>query len=246
MKKFYWFGDSWVYGDELSTNDQQNNTFAKLISNHFNAECVNLSIRGSSINSITHEFTKNIDKIDPSVDMVFFGLTSNIRTSLFDDTGKLKNILPSGYAAHKLHPYLNEWYKYFDSSAQRVYNHDCNINLLYLLCKDRGIQCYFFNIFTITDSVKFDYIPLENWILSKNKCIAEYILPVIDIKTLGLVTDDCPEITSDQWNVQKVYVDQYIRPCYCHPNAQGHKKIAEELIKCLRYKTKQTYNTDAE
>ena len=94
MKKFYWFGDSWVYGDELSTNDQQNNTFAKLISNHFNAECVNLSIRGSSINSITHEFTKNIDKIDPSVDMVFFGLTSNIRTSLFDDTGKLKNILP--------------------------------------------------------------------------------------------------------------------------------------------------------
>jgi len=243
--KFYWFGDSWVFGDELSINDRNTQVFAKIISDHFQAECINLSICGSSINSLTHEFIKIASTIDPKKDIVFFGLTSNIRISIFDETG-LKNILPSGYDKHNLHPHTKEWYKYFDSSTQRVYNYDCNTNLLYLLCKELGIQCYFYNIFTTVDLGVFDYIPLENWLIPKNKCIAEYILPVIDIKNQGLIVDDCPEITSEQWHEQKVYVDKYIKPCYCHPNIAGHKKIAEELIKCLNYKTKQTYNTSAE
>ena len=241
---FYWFGDSWVYGDELSDNDRHTNTFAKLVSDYYQASCVNLAICGSSVNSVTYELIKNIDKIDPLTDVIFFGLTSNIRTSLFDND--LKNLLPSGYTKHNIHPYVNEWYRYFDTPKQRVYNYDCNINLLYLLCKDRGINCYFFNIFTLLDSHMFNVIPAEKWLIRRTQCIAEYILPVIDITTHGLIMDDCPEITSDQWIQQEVYVKNYIRPCYSHPNVQGHKKIAEELIKCLNYKTKQIYNTNAE
>ena len=92
--KFYWFGDSWVYGDELSDNDRHTNTFAKLVSDYYQASCVNLAICGSSVNSVTYELIKNIDKIDPLTDVIFFGLTSNIRTSLFDnDLKNFSNIL---------------------------------------------------------------------------------------------------------------------------------------------------------
>lgn len=43
----------------------------------------------------------------------------------------------------------------------------------------------------------------------------------------------------EDWNKHKVMLEKYVKPGYCHPNINGHKKIAEELIKCLDNKTKQ-------
>jgi hypothetical protein len=54
--KFYWFGDSWVYGDELDLSKDL--PFAEIVSKHFDAKCVNLGQCGSSIDDIPFEFYK--------------------------------------------------------------------------------------------------------------------------------------------------------------------------------------------
>jgi hypothetical protein len=74
--KFYWFGDSWVFGDELelqvAADQRRLHTFATLVSEHYQANCVNLSTCGSSLNSIPLEFNKIVNDIDPAIDRVFF------------------------------------------------------------------------------------------------------------------------------------------------------------------------------
>jgi hypothetical protein len=235
-KKFYWFGDSWVFGDELEKEvpDPNNYTFAQLVSNHFGATNVNLSSNGSSIDNIPIEFSKIASNINPEIDCVFFFLTAAHRVSMFDDTGNLKNILPSNYKeAHKVHDYSDQWYKYFDTPLQRTYNYDKTINLLYLWCQHIGVKCYFSNIFTTELSLIIDCTPESAWLLPKNTCIAEYILPVIDTTDYRLITEDHPDLTNDQWNAQEPYVKKYIRPCFQHPNVAGHQEIATQLIKLL-------------
>ena len=50
--KFYWFGDSWVVGDELELTvpyDQRSQyVFAQLFSDHYGVECVNLGLSFST------------------------------------------------------------------------------------------------------------------------------------------------------------------------------------------------------
>jgi hypothetical protein len=235
---FYWFGDSWVFGDELElqvADDQQEfYTFASVVSKHFHAECINMSECGSSIASIPLKFKSVVDTINAETDRVFFFLTASHRTSLFDQQGKVKNILPMGYSKHNMHENYKQWYKYFDSPLQRLYNYDCVVNLLYLWCKSVGITCYFSNIFTVEPDSIVDCTPTSAWLLPRDKCIAEWILPVIDANNFSVVADDHPDLTSDQWQQQKIMVDQYIRPGHVHPNVQGHAKIAKHIIEILQ------------
>lgn len=235
---FYWFGDSWVFGDELElqvdSSARQDHTFANLTSQHFQADCVNLSECGSSITSIPLKFKEIVEQIDPATDHVFFCLTASHRTSMFDETGKVKNILPPPtYKNHNTHPYRDQWFKYFDSPAQRLYNYDSVINLLYLWCKHLGITCYFVNIFTTENESIMDCTPDSVWLLPKNKCMAEWILPVLDPNNFSLITDDNPNLKTEQWEQQQPFVEKYIRPCYAHPNIDGHKKIAQNIIQIL-------------
>ena len=39
------------------------------------------------------------------------------------------------------------------------------------------------------------------------------------------------KFTIEQWQEQKLLFDKYFSPNWCHPNIEGHKKIAQELIK---------------
>ena len=234
----FYFGDSWVFGDELELqvgeSSRKKHTFAELVSRHFQARCVNLSSCGSSVSSIPMQFKEIIRDLDPTIDRVFFFLTANHRTCMFDDSGEIKNILLSPYSKkHNTHPYQEQWYKYFDNPAQRLYNYDSSINLLYLWCKSIGVTCHFSNIFTVEHESIIDCTPNSAWLLPKNKCIAEWILPVINPNTFSVVTDDHPDLTDDQWKQQKPLVEQYIRPCYAHPNINGHKKIAQHIIDLL-------------
>ena len=128
MKKFYWFGGSWVIGDELYSivpyEKHQDYTFAKIVSDYYNAECINLGINGGSINSIPLIFSKLVDQIDAEATM-FFCLPLSLRFALFDELGEIKNILPSKHKKfHKVHNYSEQWYRYFDNTHQRIYNYD--------------------------------------------------------------------------------------------------------------------------
>ena len=149
MKKFYWFGGSWVRGDELDKSipveKVHQNTFPYLVSEHYSAQCINMAENGSSVDTVLVNFSKIIDQADTDATM-FFCLPPLHRTSFFNDQGIQKNILPSGPANsnryHNRHEYSTMWYKYFDSESQQIYNRDRTINLLHLWCKDLKIRHY--------------------------------------------------------------------------------------------------------
>lgn len=233
--KFHWFGDSWVAGDELENPAQHR--FSELVSQHFGATCLNYGINGSGVTALPVLLHSKLSQIGPN-DTVFFCLTSSIRTSMFDEHNKLKNILVNGYAAHDLHPHSDQWFRYFDNAAQRVYNYDSTINLLWLWCKHLDLKCYFLNLFTTEPTSIIDCVPESAWLVPRDKCIAQSILSTIDNKYGSIFVDDNPELTNQQWKIQKQQVEQYIRPNFAHPNIQGHAKIANDLIELINERSR--------
>ena len=234
--KYFWFGDSWVVGDELvsPTNQNFDKTFAYLTSKYFEAECVNFGQPGSSLDDVVYEFFRAVPKISGD-DTVFFCLTANHRVSFFGIDGNIKRVMPNViYEKQKPHPYGLQWYKFFDTPAQRTFHQDRNINLLHYFCKDRNIKHFFCNLFTVETSTMIDMVPEQYWLVPKSRCLANAILPTIDSENLYL--DDHPNLTDAQWAAQKSAVDFYIRPNWAHPNKHGHACIAELLIDKLKSK----------
>ena len=239
MKKFYWFGDSWVVGSELDIEAGSNAdryTFAKLVSDHYQAECVNLGLPGTSNDLLPLVLKDNLKDIDPENDILFFCLTSSARVTMFDDNKQALTILPSiqdKARRHNEHPYWREWYKYFDNKNNQIYNYDHTINLMSFWCKHLEIKFYMLNLFTtVTDSI-FDLTSPSDWLLPKDQCLANFIFPVTDIEFGGIVIEDRAWLTNDQWTQQQKAIAQYISPCQNHPNIAGHQKIANKLIKII-------------
>lgn len=216
LSKFYWFGDSWVYGDELDNPSDE--CFAKLASDAIGAECINLGENATSIDSIVYKFLSIKDQIK-SNDSVFFFLTDSNRITIDN-----KNLLAGAWedCTLNLHPYNKYWYKYFDSSIQRQNNLDRNLLLLHLACP----QAKFCNIFSYNTSI---YLDPAAWILPSDQCIAQTILPYVH---KGMVLKDHPELLVEEWQEQEPYVKKYFFS-NGHPNKLGHKKIAEELCKLI-------------
>jgi hypothetical protein len=234
--KYYWFGDSWVCGDELEKqvpySEVVSHTFSQLVSDRYGAKNINLGENGSSIDVIPLKFWEVYSDINPEVDRVFFCLTANHRVSMFDESGQLLNILPGGYTNHhRLHPYVDQWYKYFDSKYQRTYNFDKTLGLLYLWCQRLNIKCYFLNIFTtINDMLMTNIIPEDAWLIPSHRCLAESIFMYINNYDL---MSDGSHFTVEQWQQQQIAMEMYIKPNWQHPNILGHKKIAQYLITLL-------------
>ena len=221
--KYFWFGDSWVFGDEL----QSGKTFAQIVSDIHNAECINLAQCGSSLDDIPYIFFHHLDAISND-DTVFFCLTASHRVSFFE-SGQLKRIMPTEmYLKHQPHPFWRQWYRYFDSPEQRSYNRDKTINLLYYWCLARGINSWFCNIFTQDTNKLIDTTPDTSWLLPRNECLAGCILPVIGQDNLYLADNE--NLTHEQWNQQQIAIDKFIRPNFTHPNSNGHQHIAQKII----------------
>lgn len=231
--KFYWFGDSWLVGDELELTvpyaERNKYVFAKLFSDHYHAECVNLGESGSSPDIIPWHFSKIADQLT-SNDQVFFCLSASHRTAIFNDQAVPEQIIPGPNYNPHVHPETKLWYKYFDTPCQRLYNYDCTINLLWLWCQNLGVQCWFANLFTTENSTMLDIIPSGAWLMPRHQCIAQLIVPQIDNESGTVVDNDRPNLTNDQWDEQRSCLELYIKPGYCHPNVAGHQHIANKLI----------------
>lgn len=232
---FFWFGASWVAGDELyhqvSKSEIKSHTFAAIVSRHFEANCINLGDLGSSLDDLPYKFHRILPNIKPR-DSIFFCLPANHRVSFFDDHGQLRRILPSPvYENHNPHAHSAQWYRYFDCPQQRIYNQDKVTNLLYLWCHYLQVNCYFANVDTVQGKSFMSVIPDKNWLTDRDYCLAAIILPIVGPNDLYL--SDGPELTEEQWQTQKQAIDQYVAPNYAHPNLDGHKKIAEYLINRL-------------
>ena len=233
--KFYWFGTSWVNGDELYNivprEVHQNYAFPKLVSDYFNAECINLGKNGCGINSLPLAFSKLAGQFEND-SIVFFCLPASYCISIFDESKQLKNIRPNGFKQfHNIHEYSEKWYRYFDTTDQRIYNYDTVINLLHFWCKSLKLKHYFLNEICGAAESIIDATDDVNWLVNKQHSLSEFILPIVNNR--HVVFDDGPEIKEEEWNIQQEYIGKYVRPCYVHPNLLGHEKIAEELIKLL-------------
>lgn len=239
--KYYWFGDSWVVGDELERSVpmdlREHHTFARLVSNQFNAVCVNLGVSGSGPDSIPYEFNKIVDDLNVD-DTVFFCLSASHRIAVLNEQGIPHQIIPGPNHSLTAHEYTNMWYKYFDTEPHRLYNYDRTISLLYLWCLHAGIKCYFMNLFTTEIKTMINVVPESSWLVPRTNCLAEFILPKINNKDGLIINSDYPGITTEDWKLQKAAKEKYIDPNCAHPNLAGHRKIAEELIKLLDAKTK--------
>jgi len=207
----YWFGDSWVYGDELAHPETE--CFASLVSK---SNCVNMGENATSIDSIVYKFLDVKDQIK-SIDKVYFCLTDSNRVQIDE-----KNIIPSKHVDN-IHLHSELWYKYFDTDKQQQLNLDRNLFLLHKACP----QAKFINIFSLNSS---KHIPDSAWLLPSDQCIAEFILPYVH---KGMLLTDHPELIVEEWQEQEPYVEKYFYPNHAHPNKLGHKKIAEELCKLI-------------
>jgi len=232
--KHFWFGDSWTAGDELTDTTL---SFPSLISNHFNSNCINLAVCGGSNDRMYFEFLNVLDKINPVTDTVFFALTEKSRICFFDETGKLKNLLVNGgYTNHNIHPYYEKWYKFFDSDVQQNSNVYKILSLLHLICKTKKIKHFFFNAFSTLDSINLDLINDDYFLVPKNECVAQFLLKYKGDNNYAEMLYHNEKFTIEQWQEQKLLVDKYFSPNWAHPNIDGHKTIAEELIKRINFK----------
>ena len=236
--KFYWFGDSWVAGDELYKivphEIHQQYAFPKLVSDHYGAECINLGKNGHSPDILPYIFSDIVDQIDPTVDKVFFFLSAANRTWMFNEQGEIRCLgLDPATRPNCAHQYHNEWMKFFDNNHQRIYNYDRTINLLYFWCKHLGVDFYLSNIFTTAEQSLMDQTGDDGWLLPRDRCIAESILSFNDNKYGQVIVNDVPQLLDEQWEIQKLQVEKYIKPLICHPNIEGHRQIADYIIDLL-------------
>lgn len=243
VSKFHWFGDSWVAGSELEklvdSMSIKHHTFANLVSKQFGAECKNFGEPGISNDLLSLNFFRVLSEINPQEDTVFFCLTAQHRVSMLSDNQQPLTILPSINDNHRRineHPHWKEWYRYFDAPENQIFNYERNINLLYHWCKNIGVKFYFVNLFTTVQQTIYDATDQSAWILPKHQSLSEFIFPITDVEFGGLVLEDRSWLTDQQWQTQLEALKKYVYPCYCHPNLEGHNKIARELIQILGQK----------
>lgn len=145
-------------------------------------------------------------------------------------------IIPGTNYNKTIHPYVKEWYKYFDTEQQRVYNYDRTINLLYLWAKQLGVKTYFLNLFTTPTHSVMDIVPASSWLVPRNQCVAQFMLNNIDNYNGVVISDNIPELTDIDWQKQKSALEKYVKPGYAHPNVEGHRHISTKLIALLESK----------
>lgn len=237
MKRFIWCGASWETGDELTLllpKDQiKNNIFPQLVSDHYNVTCVNLAEHARCIEHLIWQF-KSIENTLTSNDIIFFSLPAPHWSMFIGDDEKVKRLSANYKNDHRIDKYSEYWFKYFDNSNQRAWRNDMTLEFLANWCENKHIQYFFY-------AQANHYYPkyltkAVNWLIPPNQCIAEFIVPVIDDNFYEVVTSDREWLKTSDWALQQPLVEKYISPCYCHPNIEGHKKIAQSIIEILNTK----------
>jgi len=217
----HWFGDSWVYGDELEDTKL---AYPYIVSKYFDVECKNHAVNASSIQHMLIQFKQAI--FEPG-DTAFFGLTSEDRNYVYDTH--------LYYSANLLKDYridleLNKhWYKYFDSPQQRQHSIASTLDLLKAYCVALDVTPYFYNTFTVS-SYKCLLLENKDWLIDPAECLANEILHIVDNDYYDVVTKDQHWINESDWLIQEPLVHKYFKPNYAHPNSLGHQMLSKRLI----------------
>ena len=241
----HFFGDSWTAGCELNgyislemkLSSGYNERFAHMLSHEnkcahlmkdlaypaiigksLNESIVNHGITASSQDRMLYEFNNTDIK---SGDDAIFALTSPFRKSCLTDENEIVDI-----QWDENDNYLNEYNSNWRSSQTCL--------LLYLICRQLGINAWFVNAFTAVDTRMqcnlWDMIPDRCWLIPKDENMVSWLFDED-------VTQWAHEGNLFDWlNTENDAVKKYIRPCKAHPNLLGHQKIAECIAKEISHR----------
>jgi len=222
----WFFGDSWPAGCELEPTqgpeqpyiDRPDLAFPAMVSQRLGCKTVTKAVSGSSQQRLVEHF---LDSEISSGDLAIFCLTSRNRRTYKNFNADLVEIMFDNHPL-RVNAYEND----------RISSQVCT--LLYLLCESKNIMSYFFNLF---DTPKYPdrlggIIPEDRWFIPRSHSVLSWAFDPVYFSQYADHNDgnfrewlatDCPR------------VKRYIRPCYEHPNFEGHGVIADlicaELIK---------------
>ena len=222
------FGDSWTYGAELPDTDREQLNFTAQLASLLQIDQIkNFSEVGSSISHLQIQLRNAINDCQPQIDQsattaVFF-LTGQERFLFFDHQGEFANLTASGYIARPLQYDLrdqfdkiyNFYYKNIHSTAADVLTLNTNLLALQAICRCHNIQDYY-----ISGWEKLDLWPEVN-----------------TSRIYAQGHQHCGDVLKLDNHLKN---DQYIVSRGTHPNAAGHRLIAQTLFDMINSKVVDT------
>lgn len=208
FKKLLVFGDSWPYGCEL---ENYRPAFPELMEQILQLPVENHSLFSTSIDHMVHKLLSMIEKNEVTDCGILFCLTGTTRSMIFDKT-KLKEIHPNNTDVES-----KMYYSYIFSWELAEFNFLRNCLLIQSICKLKNIPLYFVaNWYSIPNNELLDKT------IFYNKSLIEILgHPPMEVKN-GYLWDTVAQ-------------SEYFYPNNYHPNAKGHKLIAEELSKWISF-----------
>ena len=204
------FGDSFPEARNLKSAEI---SYGQIIANRFNLSYQNLSVGGSSIDHLLIQITEGIkNNICKSGDVALFSLTESSRSIYFDPSPVSMSVMFDKQVKPEKSIQAQYYYKYLYSDELANFRNIQTIATLQLICSKYAINDFYISNFR---GLNLDFISTSIPFIDKTKIYIETILDILDLKFPVPNTQYMDETT--------------------HPNALGHKKIAEELIKWINF-----------
>lgn len=209
--KVWTFGDSWGAGwglleDELRLDDH--------VARHFKTTNINKSESGSSLGQITWDFHRNINKIK-SADLVLVIVPPDIRWYREDE----------GQCIKSLYLGMEEYNNFIKGKTELWfhYHHSLFLFTIFSMCRQKGCKLLMqHNYGELVITPEFaEFIP-NHFFIDKKKSLTEL-----------LGSEDWKEnydMKSLNNGPPSAFIGEYFIPGDTHPNAKGHKKIAEFFL----------------
>ena len=219
-KILHWFGDSWCAGFPGGGTPFPNLTSKKLDYNF-----INHGVRGTSAEQMLKKFN-SVYPLLSSNDIVIFCLTTPSRVSLSDT-------LNHDTLDKELKKIWNTYFVTDEILSHLLFNY---LNTLYYMCQAKNITCYFVNSFTRLTKQDNLFVPGDTWILPLDQCLANTLVPLLDLVRDGPALRDEPRFLDIEWLEHRELLKKYFLPNDNHPTQLGNEKIAEFLTEKLKLK----------
>ena len=205
------FGDSFPAGAEL---EDLNDRFPVLIARDTHRNLLDFSEGGTSIDHMVLRLMNYLKNNTPSKDSIaLFCLTDPSRTLYFDGE------TPTELTPHTNSAVSNAYIKYIYSDNLEKFNWEKNVGYLDYACRAHNIKAFFINNwkhpYSLNSIVQHSY----------NQSICELLGSSLR------EWDGCPG--HNPFDVERTLVpNKYFSGKY-HPNAQGHKLIAQRIVEWI-------------
>ena len=203
---FISFGDSWPAGEELLPNDQ---TFGQIIATKLGYDFINYSQSCTGVPHILLQLKKCLEENPVCKTTMLFSLSSASRSIYFNNSWKEIQVNEPDIVS-------KTYYKYLHSNQLDSLMFSTYILALQKMCSYYNINDYYVSCWS----------PVELFLPGINQ---EKIYPKTLVNILG-----CGAKSND-YEIKVDRKHETIIPNLCHPNALGHRLIADELFSWINH-----------